>query len=227
MGKGRKKAAAKRATVSKEDMAVAVIPARKKKDWKEDMPDREFKNERQVDITKLDKKCHGIPTIEHRGLEFWFNPLEGYNKEIVVEFYQNMVFYIEEPNQKDYRVESKVGRIPILVTPDEIAHSLQDITDYEGKYAPGSFMEEYRFINKVINANLYPRGSESLLRDSEAELLYAFMNDKYVIDVAEMIFYQIVNFQLNTHFSAKMPFPCMITKFCQAQGVKGKKYEKL
>lgn len=164
---------------------------------------------------------------QKRGLKFWFNALEGYNKKIVIEFYQNMKLYIEEPNEKDNRVESKVGRIPILVTPDQIAEYLnytrppptevnyprangesigldivkaalyEDVRDYMGKHAPGFFKEDYRFINKVIYdyANLYPRESKTLSQNFGAALLYVFMNDKYVIDVAEMIFLPNRQFQ--------------------------------
>lgn len=82
MARGRKKAAAKRARgggsnweaeIEEKEQAVEVEmdeehmgkPMTKKKDWKADMPYRKFKNECQVDITSLDHKCHGIPSIKN------------------------------------------------------------------------------------------------------------------------------------------------------------------
>ncbi|KAH7848410.1 hypothetical protein Vadar_002423 [Vaccinium darrowii] len=110
----------------------AHVIADKELDWKNLMPTRGFKNERQVDISKMGKFQYGIRHIYHNGLEFWTKPLAGYNKNVVIEFYQNMKPLIDMENSTNHSIVSKVGRVKIVITPDVIATYLNYVRPAPG-----------------------------------------------------------------------------------------------
>ncbi|KAG5535685.1 hypothetical protein RHGRI_023447 [Rhododendron griersonianum] len=227
-----------------------------RKNWKSGMAGRGFKCERQVDIKSLGTELHGIPHIATRGLGFWFKNLKGYNKACVIEFYQNMVSMMDGP-VNEMRIESMIDNVRVVLTPTIIAKYLgytrpplstvnypldggeyidpaivnnalySDISFYDGHHKPGHFKEEFRFLNKVIHANLFPRGSEHHPRQRGAELLFMFASGDYVFDAALWIFYQVYNFQAESQNSARMPFPCMISKICKSQKVRGPRFAHL
>ncbi|KAH7833887.1 hypothetical protein Vadar_010783 [Vaccinium darrowii] len=112
----------------------AQVIADKELDWKNLMPTRGFKNERQVDISKIGKVQYGIRHIYHNGLDFWTKPLAGYNENAVIEFYQNMKPLIDMENSANNSIVSKVGRVKVTITPDVIATYLNYV-----RPAPGTF----------------------------------------------------------------------------------------
>lgn len=194
----------------------AQVLADDEQTWKVNMPGRGFKNERQLDISKLDKKLYGISHISRQGLEFWFKPLERFKPNVVVEFYQNMRVVMNDENSAHHKIVSKVGKHKIEITPDVIAKYLDyerpdqgtadypireggnaidantvneaiynDVSVYKGgDHIPGKFKEDCRLLNKVIHANLFPRGSDSKPNPKGAELMYVFMSDKFEFDAA-------------------------------------------
>ncbi|KAI8542990.1 hypothetical protein RHMOL_Rhmol08G0183700 [Rhododendron molle] len=154
----------------------------------------------------------------------------------------------------ELRIESTLDNVRVVLTPDVIAKYLGytrpplstvnyplpggayidpaivnnalylDIRLYDGHHKSGAFREEYRLLNKAIHVNLFPRGSEHQPRQRGVELLYVFASGEYVFDAALWIFYQVHNFQVESQNSARMPFPCMISKICKSQKVRGPRF---
>lgn len=256
MAGGKRKVTAKRKKGGSSSRASEIeeeeedVEQGKAADWVQNMPGRGFKTERQVDMPSINIERFGLQHIERRGLDFWLESLKGYNKECVIRFYQNMVVVDNQMN-----IKSKVGKWTVEVNPSVIAKYLDytcpppetvtypgmvmldlnevinavysDPSLYNGAFVPGCFKEECRFINKVLHANLYPRGSDHKPGRKGAELIHAFMSPNHVIDIARFIFFQIVNFQVDNQESSRMPFPCMISALCKKQGVTGQMYTPL
>lgn len=116
----------------------------------------------------------------------------------------------------------------VMLNLNEVINAIYpSVSLYNGAFVPGFFKEDCRLISKVLHANLYPRGSEHKPGRRGAELIHAFMSPNNVIDVAQFIFFQIINFQADNQDSSRMPFPCMITALCKNQGVAGQMYASL
>lgn len=224
--------------------------------WARDMPRRGFKVERQVSMPSQNREKYGLHHIARRGMTFWFEPLEGYSETCVIKFYQNMVVELDVPVARRC-IKAKMGNKLVIITPNSISQYLHyhrpdtndvtypreddvsqdsaamrdalysDPSKFNGVWVPGCFKEDCRFINKVLCANLYPRGSEHKPGFRGAELVYAFMSQHHVIDVAAFIFHQICSFQLDAQDSVRMPFPCMITTLVKKAGVLSPVYAKM
>ncbi|KAF7112845.1 hypothetical protein RHSIM_RhsimUnG0187100 [Rhododendron simsii] len=167
-----------------------------------------------------------------------------------------MVSVLDVPVE-EMRIESMIDNVRVTLTPDIIAKYLgytrpplstvnyplpggayidpalvnsalySDMGLYDGHHKPGLFREEYRLLNKAIHVNLFPRGSEHHPRQRGAELLFVFASEELVFDAALWIFYQVHNFQAESQNTARMPFPCMISKICKSQKVRGPRYAHL
>ncbi|KAI8555021.1 hypothetical protein RHMOL_Rhmol05G0141700 [Rhododendron molle] len=205
------------------------IAADNRRGWEASMDSRKFKNEWQVDATALPADHVGLPYVIRKGLQFWTEPLAGYNKNSVIEFYK----YMQIPegdweNDPKVKITSRVGGIDIKITPDDIAKALSnDPTLASVPHVPGNFKASFRFLNKVIHFNLYPYGTEHKPTRKSGEILYAFTANDLIVDWAMFIFTQLCDFRDNTLIPANMPFPYMITSLCKEKGVRGEAYEKL
>lgn len=94
----------------------------------------------------------------------------------------------------------------------------RDPAEAELPHVLGKFKWSYRFLNKVIHFNLYPRGTEHKPSKKSGEILYAFTVNDLVVDWAMFIFTQLRDFKADTMITANMPFPCMITALCKKKG---------
>lgn len=208
--------------------------------WKEKVLKKGVCCERQVDRHSLGDTEY-ITTIVNRGLSHFFRVIDGYYKPWVIEFYQNM--YIDTAKRE---IEAYVQNKLVQITPDLIARylgytrpPLRSTTypdpkrvsnidemnetvyaNYRGKPAVGLMKDDYRTMNKIIHYNLYPRGTEKVPGEKELELLYVFMKHDEVVDWANWIFDQMIDFKINGGANLKMPFVAMVTEFCKLAGVK-------
>lgn len=96
--------------------------------------------------------------------------------------------------------------------------------DAKSPHVLGKFREKYRVVNQVVHYNINPRGTENKPSNEEGEMLYAFMNPKFVCDWAKYIYGQMVDFKVYVALNTRMPFPCLVTKICLSQGVTSNKY---
>lgn len=185
--------------------------------WARDMPGRGFKVERQVNMPAQNRERYGLHHFDRRGIIFWFESLAGYNAACVTKFYQNMVCELDVPPPRRC-VKAKMGNKLVIINATVIAEYLKyprppscdvtyprnddvsqdfaamlealyaDVSKFNGIWVPGHFKEDCRFVNKVLCANMYPRSSEHKPGFRGAELVYAFMSQHHVIDIAAFIF---------------------------------------
>ncbi|KAH7865711.1 hypothetical protein Vadar_010167 [Vaccinium darrowii] len=228
----------------------------KREKWLAAFKTKKVKCERRVTANELGEK-YGVPEIRQEGLRQWFDPVPGYNLKCVKEFYMNaeVVKEGEGKEAKPVRLTAKMANKVVKVTPDRIAKQLKykrpdpSTVNYPGKVEidekglketlfkdpqtgmnpiiPSRFNDEIRIINKAIHANLYPKGKETKPSDKSAELLGIFMDPEVKVDWAHFIFLQMVEYLDTQAGPTLMWFPCLITKLCHDQGVKGPGYTKL
>ncbi|KAI8542244.1 hypothetical protein RHMOL_Rhmol08G0123400 [Rhododendron molle] len=144
------------------------------------------------------------------------------------------------------KIETVVGDVDIVVDPNIIAEYLdyerplaESITYprpgeeevdmglvyaevFEGGVpgeAGGDLKDEYRTMNKFLHYNLFPRGMEKTPYEQELELLYVFMNENETMDFAKWIFDQLIQFKHDYKKGLNFPFPAMITKLWEDNGL--------
>lgn len=170
---------------AKRRMAAEVRAANQKK-REEGLKNRGFNNERHVDVDNLgiDNCC--VRRIRDQGLSYYLAPNPGYN----IEFYKNMkIPSLEDEDNDDAKITSKIGRISIEVTSGFIAHLLNyhqppasDVNypdeeyvngdemvqelytyprDVKLPHVPGKFKDDYRMVNQLVHYNFNPRGTEN------------------------------------------------------------------
>ncbi|KAH7841937.1 hypothetical protein Vadar_004514 [Vaccinium darrowii] len=210
--------------------------SKKQSEWVESLKERGCTCERQLEDKSLAGAFY-INKVLTKGMKFWFEEVKVYVHSWVKAFYSNMA--VDEENE---RITSTVSHRDITLSPDIIAQYLKytrperakityprdnivegDVDqavyiDAEVQEGVSSLKPGYCTMNRVLHANLYPRGSEKTPDLKELELLYVFMKDDEVMDCAQWIFNQIVEFKTNPKANLSFPFPVMITKLCEAQG---------
>ncbi|KAH7865255.1 hypothetical protein Vadar_004257 [Vaccinium darrowii] len=213
--------------------------SKKKSDRVADLKKRGCRCERQLDEKSL-KNLKGaiyLDKVRTKGMEFWFREVKGYVHPWVKTFYTNME--VDEVNE---RITSTVSHRNITVSPDIIAQYLiytrperakityprdnieeEDVvqaayTDVRVQEGVSSLQPAWRAMNRVLHANLNPRGSETAPGLSELELVYVFMKDDEVIDCAQWIFNQMAEFKKYPKANLSFPYPVMVTKLCEALG---------
>jgi hypothetical protein len=192
-----------------------------------------------------------IRAIVRQGMSFWFNPNPGYNLELVREFYKHIhVPASGTAFSSETQITSRVGKTPIIITPDVIAASLRylrptDINypcpaeDFEAPivagllyekrrdasipHRPGKFRPAYRFANQVVCYNLDPRATENKPSVDTGNMLTAFMDPDTVCDWALFIYSKIIDFR-DAPTQTRMPFPCLITAIARDSGLQGAKW---
>ncbi|KAF7143489.1 hypothetical protein RHSIM_Rhsim05G0121000 [Rhododendron simsii] len=100
---------------------AAEVRAANQKKREEGLKKRGFNNERHVDVDNLgiDNCC--VRRIRDQGLSYYLAPNPGYN----IEFYKNMkIPSLEDEENDDAKITSKIRRISIEVTSGFIAHLL-------------------------------------------------------------------------------------------------------
>lgn len=131
----------------------------------------------------------------------------------------------KRPTKVTYPVEGRV------IDPNVVVRQLyDDINDYEKNmcvHPIGLMKEKCRLVNKVIHHNLFPRGKESTPSEKVAEFLYICMKSDEVVDYAQWIFRQLVEFRTQAMSHTKMPFPVMISEICKDSDAKRLSNEKL
>ncbi|KAF7145443.1 hypothetical protein RHSIM_Rhsim04G0210400 [Rhododendron simsii] len=214
-----------------------------KKKWEKELKGRKYTCERQVDRSKMGTHAI-IDIINQRGLQFFFKPIKGYKPKLVLDFYSNM-----EIDESEERIESKLGKKTVLVTPtiiakyldkykrpshgtttypatawskteEEIQQALTDKPLKTDRFVHGKLFEKFRVINKVVHYNLFPHGSEKRPRKEDGEIIFVFGSSEEVVDWAKFIWNQMVKFRTRPGPSrANIPFPAMVTFICEDQGV--------
>lgn len=205
-----------------------------------------FTCERQVDRTKLGP--HDIiQVISNQGLDSFFDEIKGFKKGVVRKFYMNMVVH-----RKEKKIVSTIGSKTVTVTIDSIAsylkferpepsdvtypkgwscndevlvNALTDKPDSfsEGKFAAGSLRELFRLINMVVHFNLNPHGSQQTPNLNDGATLFVFSKGDEKVDWANWIWNVMMDFRVRGAANANIPFPAMVTKFCDEAGVKADK----
>ena len=159
-----------------------------------------------------------IQKLADRRLHFFFEKIEGYYKELCVQFYRNIRI------DTTRTIYSEVGGKKIIITADIIAQYLHyvrpnpatfqyhnkgfkplsekayaraiyiDPTNFqkERKFVLGKFKPEYKLMTKIIHYNIFPTWSEKELKLADAEFLYVMMNS-VVIDVVECIMNEMIS----------------------------------
>ncbi|KAH7857396.1 hypothetical protein Vadar_012191 [Vaccinium darrowii] len=228
----------------------------KREKWLAAFKSKKVKCERQVNAYELGEK-YRVPEIRQEGLHQWFDPVPGYNLKCVKEFYMNaeVVKEGEGEDAKPVKLTAKMANKVVKVTPDRIAKQLKykrpdpSTVNYPGgveiveellretlfkdpqkgmnPIIPSRFSDGIRILNKAIHANLYPKGKETKPSEKSAELLGIFMDPEVKVDWAHFIFLQMVDYLDTQAGPTLLWFPCLITKLCHAQRVKGSGYSKL
>ncbi|KAH7863918.1 hypothetical protein Vadar_023512 [Vaccinium darrowii] len=228
------------------------VVADDRKAWLEGFKLKRGKNERQVNERDLGEDL-GVTEIRQEGLEQWFEPVPGYNLKSIKEFYKTMK--VEKEGDEPVKIKAKVAGKLIQVTPDHIAEQLkytrpdpktinypgeEQLTDqliknflYEKPNEklhpinPGRFLDDIRILNKAIHANLYPKGKDTKPSRKSLELMASFVDQDTTADWAHFILRQMVDYLNTAAGDIRMWFPCLITKLCHSQGVKGPGYSKM
>ena len=219
--------------------------------WEASIEQMGVKNERHVIRDGFLENDETIRAIVRQGMSFWFNPNPGYNLELVREFYKH--FQIPASGtafSSETQITSRVGKTPIIITPDVIAASLryhrptdvnypcpaEDFTphtvtgllyerraDAGNPHRPGKFRPAYRFVNQVVCYNLDPRATENKPSETTGNMLTAFMDPDTVCDWALFIYSKIIDFR-DAPTQTRMPFPCLITAIARDSGLSGAKW---
>ncbi|XP_057491373.1 uncharacterized protein LOC130777106 [Actinidia eriantha] len=184
-----------------------------------------------------------IQKLADRGLNFFFEKIEGYYRGLCVQFYRNIRI------DTTRTIHSKVGGKNIVITADIIAQYLHyprpnpttvqypnrgftplkekayaraiyaDPAEFQKgkKFVLGKFKPEYKLMTKIIHYNIAPTRSEKELKLADAEFLYVIMNS-VIFDVAECILNEMIFFKEKAPSRANMPFVAMISSICLAAG---------
>ncbi|XP_057481142.1 uncharacterized protein LOC130768164 [Actinidia eriantha] len=184
-----------------------------------------------------------IQKLADRGLNFFFEKIEGYYRGLCVQFYRNIRI------DTTRTIHSKVGGKNIVITADIIAQYLHyprpnpttvqypnkgftplkekayaraiyaDPAEFQKgkKFVLGKFKPEYKLMTKIIHYNIAPTRSEKELKLADAEFLYVMMNS-VIFDVAECILNEMIFFKEKAPSRANMPFVAMISSICLAAG---------
>lgn len=235
---------------------LEVMRSDRQKKWEEGMKVRHAKNERHIDVDSFRQNNRCIRRIDEQGLSYFFGPNPGYNKALVREFYKHMrTPDAGTENSVEAMITSRIGKIPIEITPDVIASALNyvrpsaDLVNYPrdnfttaerinqalyinpadagDPHVPGKFKENYTLLNQVVHFNLNPRGTENKPSLGEGCMLYAFMRQGTICDWAKYIFKKMFEFKAIAPAQTRMPFPCLVTKICKSSGVRNGKYVEL
>ncbi|KAH7840227.1 hypothetical protein Vadar_014358 [Vaccinium darrowii] len=187
--------------------------------WLAAFPRKKGKNERQVDEADLGKDI-GVKEIYQEGLQKWFEPLSGFNRKCVKELYTTMK--AEKEGDEPMKIKAKVVGKLIQVTPDHIAEHLkytrpnpetinyprekpldkqiikdflyEDPTGELEPINPSQFQDDIRILNKVIHANLYPKGKANAPTSKSLELMASFVDVDTKVDWAYFNFLQMVDY---------------------------------
>ncbi|KAG5554528.1 hypothetical protein RHGRI_012171 [Rhododendron griersonianum] len=142
------------------------------------------------------------------------------------------------------RIPSRIGRIPVIVTPGIIAArmfyasptgetnypALNETFDrdvvFENMYLekrnamiphrPGKFRLSFRFVNQLVCYNLDSRATENKPSETTGNMLTAFLEEETVCDWARYIFIKIVEFR-DASTNTRLPFPVLISTICRAE----------
>ena len=213
--------------------------------WHASMLLRGVTCERQVLREQIDNPGV-IRLISDRGLSFFFGKIEGYYRSVVIEFYKYMkisssggkitsrvrgINVVVTPNIIATYLSYIRPAARNVQYPSDDFPSLSDVqyadVIYENpdefvvgeRFRLGKFKAEYKLMTKVIHYNLSPRGSEKLLKLSEAEFLYVMMNSAIVVDFAQFIWNEMAAFKEHSPKNANLPFVAMVTSLCASAGV--------
>ncbi|KAG5535924.1 hypothetical protein RHGRI_023637 [Rhododendron griersonianum] len=151
------------------------------------------------------------------------------------------------------RITSRIGRIPVVVTPGIIAATMlyapptgetnypalneafdKDIV-FENMYMdkrnamiphrPGKFRPAFRFVNQLVCYNLDPRATKNKPSETTGNMLMAFLEEETACDWARYIFVKIVEFR-DASTNTRLPFPVLISAICRAVEGLASKYFK-
>ncbi|KAG5561559.1 hypothetical protein RHGRI_004564 [Rhododendron griersonianum] len=121
------------------------------------------------------------------------------------------------------RITSRIGRIPVIVTPGIIGARLF--------YAPPTGETNYLVLNErfdkdqLVCYNLDPRATENKPSETTGNMLTAFLEEETVCDWARYIFIKIVEFE-DASTNTRLPFPILISSICKAEEGLASKYFK-
>jgi hypothetical protein len=185
--------------------------------------------------------------IREQGMGFWFDDCEGYNLELVRDFYHNIIGPVPgtfgEPGAS---ITSQVAGIDLRIDVDDIARAwnymrpvgpftypcpeeefdqrlvaetlYEKRSDATNPHKPGRFVEEYRFLNQLVCYNIFPPGREAEPSIKVGNLLVTFMSADCVCDWALFAFGVICDFKSkSTSLALRMPFPCLISKIVRGR----------
>ena len=235
---------------SEEELPPGLSEAQERKEkakndmekWKQIVLTKSVTCERQV-LREQIVDTIAIQKLADRGLNFFFEKIEGYYRGLCVQFYRNIRI------DTTRTIHSKVGGKNIIITADIIAQFLHyprpdpttvqypnkgftplkekayaraiytDPTEFQKgkKFVLGKFKPEYKLMTKIIHYNIAPTRSEKELKLADAEFLYVMMNS-VIIDVAECILNEMIFFKEKAPSRANMPFVAMISSICLAAG---------
>lgn len=247
-GEGTSRATSDLTSEEDEPQEVKYRKAQAKKEqeaWHASMLIRGVTCERQVLREQIDNSGV-IRILSNRGLSCFFGQIDGYYKSVVIEFYKYMkvaksgskitskvrgVEVVVTPDTIATYLSYVRPAARSVQYPGKSFSSLSDVQYaeiiYENsnefvvgeKFRLGKFKAEYKLMTKVIHYNLSPRGSEKLLKLSEAEFLYVMMNPAIVVDFAQYIWNELAAFKEHSPKNANFPFVKMVTSMCASAGV--------
>ncbi|KAG5538676.1 hypothetical protein RHGRI_019290 [Rhododendron griersonianum] len=175
-----------------------------RQEWMRQVKKKGFTCERQVDRTKLGP--HDIiQVISNQGLDSFFDEIKGFKKGVVRKFYMNMVVH-----RKEKKIVSTIGSKTVTVTIDSIASYL-------------------KFERPEPSDVTYPKGwscDDEVLQTpnlDDGATLFVFSKGDEKVDWANWIWNVMMDFRVRGAANANIPFPAMVTKFCDEAGVKADK----
>ncbi|KAG5531042.1 hypothetical protein RHGRI_025857 [Rhododendron griersonianum] len=121
------------------------------------------------------------------------------------------------------RITSRIGRIPVIVTPGIIAARML--------YTPPTGETNYPVLNEAFDSNqlvcynLDPRATENKPSETTRNMLMAFLEEETACDWARYIFVKIVEFR-DVSTNTRLPFPVLISTICRAEEGLASKYFK-
>lgn len=213
--------------------------------------DRGFKAERHIDRNYGWPPNFGAFTaLENQGMQYWFEHNPGYNEAIVTDFYKNM----SVPDSllaPEARIVSSIGKTAVYINANKIAHQMgyarpdgdfnfpapednpitvEDVkseiyehpADYSLPHKPGKLTSTYKVLNQVVCFNLYPRGGENKPSEYVGQVMFALGDPDTICDWALFMFCEMAAVRGTNR--GRLPFPCLLTRIFQAEGITGGRY---
>ncbi|KAG5531040.1 hypothetical protein RHGRI_025857 [Rhododendron griersonianum] len=115
--------------------------------WEASYKGRRVKAERFIIRDSFPPDNEVIQSVVRQGLLFWFERNPGFNIELVEEFYKHMV--VPEAGTElhpEARITSRIGRIPVIVTPGIIAARML--------YTPPTGETNYPVLNEAFDRDI-------------------------------------------------------------------------